>query len=87
MRAHSTGHTSTMGRSQMTMPPEWMPRWRGKCSTSWASSSTAAGMPVSGLAAVALTEPQASICLDQASCWPGAAPSALAMSRTADRAR
>ena len=26
IRAHSTGHTSTTGRSQMTMPPEWMPR-------------------------------------------------------------
>ena len=26
MRAHSTGHTSATGRSQSTMPPEWMPR-------------------------------------------------------------
>ena len=42
--AHSTGHTSTTGRSQMTMPPEWMPRWRGARSTSRARSSTAAGM-------------------------------------------
>ena len=29
-RAHSTGHTSTTGRSQRTMPPECSPRWRGK---------------------------------------------------------
>ena len=36
-RAHSTGHTSTMGRSQITMPPEWMPRCRGACSSSAAS--------------------------------------------------
>ena len=28
--AHSTGHTSAIGRSQITMPPEWIPRWRGK---------------------------------------------------------
>ena len=33
IRAHSTGQTSTTGRSQMTMPPEWMPRCRGKSST------------------------------------------------------
>ena len=26
IRPHSTGQTSTTGRSQMTMPPEWMPR-------------------------------------------------------------
>ena len=87
MRAHSTGHTSTTGRSQMTMPPEWIPRWRGKCSISLASSITWPGMVMSGMAAVVLTEPQASTCLAQASCWPGAAPSALAMSRTAERAR
>ncbi len=29
-RAHSTGQTSTTGRSQMTMPPERMPRRPGK---------------------------------------------------------
>ena len=34
IRAGSTGQTSTIGRSQMTMPPEWMPRWRGEPS-SW----------------------------------------------------
>ena len=34
---------SPAGR-RCTMPPEWMPRWRGKCSTSAASSSTAGGM-------------------------------------------
>ena len=42
-RPHSTGHTSTTGRSHSTMPPEWMPRWRGKCSTSAARSSTSSG--------------------------------------------
>ena len=30
MRAHSTGHTSAMGRSQITMPPEWMPMCQGQ---------------------------------------------------------
>ena len=29
MRAHSTGQNSTSGRSAITIPPEWMPRWRG----------------------------------------------------------
>ena len=33
-RAHSTGHTSTTGRSQMTIPPECRPRCRGKSRTS-----------------------------------------------------
>ena len=28
MRAHSIGQNSTSGRSAITMPPEWMPRWR-----------------------------------------------------------
>ena len=55
MRAHSTGHTSTTGRSQSTMPPEWMPRWRGKCSTSPARSSTCCGMSWSVWACVAVT--------------------------------
>ena len=48
-RAHSTGHTSTMGRSQITMPPEWMPRCRGACSSSAASASTSSGMDRSPL--------------------------------------
>ena len=69
MRAHSTGHTSITGRSQMTMPPEWMPRWRGKSSTCSARASTVAGMSWSGRpsappwASVAATRPQASTCL------------------------
>ena len=37
MRAHSTGQNSISGRSASTMPPEWMPRWRGKSSTCSAS--------------------------------------------------
>ncbi len=74
MRAHSTGHTSTMGRSQITMPPEWMPRWRGACSSSAASASTSVGISLSCScwAAVTATAPHASACFDQASCWPGA---------------
>ena len=43
MRAHSTGQTSTTGRSQITIPPGWMPRWRGKPSSSVATASTLAG--------------------------------------------
>ena len=45
MRPHSTGHTSTTGRSHSTMPAEWMPRWRGRFSTSAASSATSGGTP------------------------------------------
>ena len=45
IRAHSTGTTSATGRSQMTMPPEWMPRWRGKPRSWFASSPTCSGMP------------------------------------------
>jgi hypothetical protein len=30
MRAHSVGTTSATGRSHSTMPPEWMPRCRGR---------------------------------------------------------
>jgi hypothetical protein len=75
-RPHSTGHTSTMGRSQMTMPPEWMPRCRGARSTSRASASTGSGMscpvgPRPSSAAVDATVDHMSICFDQASCWPG----------------
>ena len=44
MRAHSTGHTSSTGRSHSTMPPEWMPRWRGECWSSPARASTGGGM-------------------------------------------
>ncbi len=47
MRAHSTGQTSETGRSQITMPPGWMPRWRGKPSSSVATASTRAGIPSS----------------------------------------
>ena len=47
MRAHSTGQTSETGRSQITMPPGWMPRWRGKPSSSVATASTLAGIPSS----------------------------------------
>ena len=70
MRPHSTGHTSMTGRSHSTMPPEWMPRWRGKFSTCRARSITDLGMSWSGWAAVDTTGPQRSTCFDQASCWP-----------------
>ena len=43
IRPHSTGHTSITGRSQMTIPPEWMPRCRGASSTCSARSITARG--------------------------------------------
>ena len=41
---HSTGHTSITGRSQITIPPEWMPRWRGASSTWAARSRTSSGI-------------------------------------------
>ena len=44
MRAHSIGQNSSSGRSAITMPPEWMPRWRGKSITSAASSSASGGI-------------------------------------------
>ena len=73
-RAHSTGHTSTIGRSQITMPPECTPRCRGACSSSAASASTSSGIDRSCSCcwAVVATAPQASTCFDQASCWPDA---------------
>ena len=71
MRPHSTGHTSMTGRSQMTIPPEWMPRWRGASSTCRARSITGCGIPCSGVFAVDVTVPHPSTRLDQASCWPG----------------
>ena len=87
MRPHSTGHTSMIGLSQMTMPPEWMPRCRGMFSTSAAISSTRPGMSWSSFAAVTATVPHASTCLLQESCFFGEWPSARAMSRTAERDR
>jgi hypothetical protein len=74
-----------IGRSQMTMPPEWMPRCRGNVWTWLAYSTISAGMP-SSISACA-TLPHRSICLLHASCWPGEWPKARAMSRTADRGR
>ena len=44
-RAHSTGQTAITGRSQITIPPEWMPRCRGKPSNSAARRTTSGGMP------------------------------------------
>jgi hypothetical protein len=29
IRPHSTGTTCHSGRSAITIPPEWIPRWRG----------------------------------------------------------
>ena len=45
MRAHSIGQNSISGRSAITIPPEWMPRWRGKSSTCSASSSASSAGP------------------------------------------
>ena len=50
-------------------------------------SGACRGALVLGAAAVVATVPHPSMRFDQASCWPGAWPSALAMSRTADLAR
>ena len=43
MVAHSTGQTSMTGRSHSTMPPEWMPRCRGRRSIRSATSSDGVG--------------------------------------------
>ncbi|CFE45509.1 Uncharacterised protein [Mycobacterium tuberculosis] len=83
MRAHSTGHTSAIGRSQMTMPPEWMPRCRGRLRIWVARSITCSGMPSTSSACPV----QWLTCLLHASCWPGEKPRARAMSRTALRPR
>ena len=49
IRPHSTGHTSITGRSQMTIPPEWMPRCRGASSTCSGQLETRRRDPVLGL--------------------------------------
>src|SRR6478752_6166693 len=43
MRPHSTGQTSTTGRSQITMPPVWIPICRGAFCSSAARSTTRCG--------------------------------------------
>ena len=95
MRPHSTGHTSTTGRSHSTMPAEWMPRWRGRSSTSAASSATSGGTPPpwasetsSTAAADEMPRPcPASMPADQASTCSCVKPNALPTSRTAERGR
>ena len=67
IRPRSMGHTSPIGRSVSTMPPEWMPRCRGAFSSWLAMSSTWAGTSQASSVEI---EDHASICLDQASCWP-----------------
>ena len=86
IRPRSIGQTSPMGRSVSTIPPEWMPRWRGAPISSSARASTGAGTSWAA-GSSATTDDQPSICLDQASCWPLEKPSALAASRTAIRGR
>ena len=100
VRPHSTGHTSITGRSHRTIPAEWIPRWRGRWSTSIAIVATSGGMgagaPGSG-AAVAAAEPTAARSApapQPRSTDPAhrsdsstVAPSARAMSRTAERGR
>ena len=51
IRARSIGTTSPIGRSVSTIPPEWMPRWRGAPRSSLARSTTGSGYVV--LAALA----------------------------------
>ena len=102
MRPHSTGHTSTTGRSHSTMPAEWMPRWRGRSSTSAASSATSGGTPpppppsppgtsaTASCTAAAEDAPRpcpASMPAAQASTCSGVKPNALPTSRTAERGR
>ncbi len=94
MRPHSTGQTSITGRSHSTMPAEWMPRWRGRSSTSAASSATSGGIPspppstaaptASAAAAPRLTR---SIPDAQPSTCSGVNPKAFPTSRTAERGR
>ena len=43
IRARSIGQTSPIGRSVSTIPPEWMPRWRGAPISCSASATTGAG--------------------------------------------
>ena len=97
MVAHSTGQYSTRGRSAMTIPPEWIPRWRGKPCTWRARSSTSGGMPGPSSALGRVRSPPASASasrsvqpstdLATASAWPGESPQALAISRSAERGR
>jgi len=85
--AHSTGQTSTTGRSQMTIPPEWTPRCRGNPSRQLASSRTGAGISPGDTRAVSAREWRASTVRDHASIVPSACPSALPASRRAERGR
>ena len=93
MRAHSTGQNSTSGRSAITIPPEWMPRWRGK-------SMHLLGEVERELrdrrrvrrcsrasSNAAVTRPHRSIHLVSASACPGERPAAFAISRSAERGR
>ena len=66
MRAHSTGHTSAIGRSQITMPPEWMPICRGRFRIWVARSITCGGM--SWMSGESADPFQWLICLLHASC-------------------
>src|SRR5215472_3855328 len=85
IRAHSTGHTSPTGRSQITIPPEWMPRWRGSRCIRPASSVTGSGTPAS--AGIGWPAPYClgPTCLAHLSCCCGVYPSARPASRSALR--
>ncbi len=69
------------------MPPEWIPRCRGKPSTCIASAATSAGSGSVGSLAASAMLPHPPITLAHRSSWPRPCPSAVAMSRTAERAR
>ena len=87
IRAHSTGHTSPTGRSQITMPPEWMPRCLGIFCMRSASAMTGSGTPASGGTGCPAAYERGPTCLDQAFCCSGEYPSARPASRIAIRGR
>ena len=90
MRAHSTGQHSTNGRSAITIPPEWMPRCRGKSSTWVARSITSGGIGGPSSASPSndeLLRPHRSTHFASASAWPGDRPHTFAISRSADFGR
>ena len=80
IRAHSTGHTSPTGRSQITMPPEWMPRCRGKPISSVASATDRLGHARIVARALRCAVPHRRSAWTTRPAGPGEYPSALAMS-------
>ncbi len=67
MRAHSTGQCVGDRRSQMTMPPEWMPRCRGR-------QGSVVDHPLGDAVNVVGPPGPVADLLAHASCWPGEKP-------------